>query len=250
MTRRILILAACLWLLPAWASAQCGAARIDALCAALAEELAGSLQVRLDRTQPIVAAPFADLHNLKGTSELGRVLAEELGNGFADRGYRVADPRAFMPSPYSRKEHGETALSQQPDTAGSATTARTILTGTYAQADGGLLVSARLVQTTNQTILSSASCRLKLTPEVGRLLGASAQAAAKAAPASLLDLKSKAGAKRVQQALAAQGLNPGKIDGVWGKKSKTALARFRASLAMPATPTWDLATQHALLPNS
>ena len=74
MTRRILIMAACLWLLPAWASAQCAAPRIDALCAALAEELAGNLQVRLDRTQPIVVAPFADLHNLKSTSELGRVL--------------------------------------------------------------------------------------------------------------------------------------------------------------------------------
>ncbi len=250
MTRRMLILAACLWLLPAWASAQCAAPRIDTLCAALAEELAGNLQVRLDRTQPIVTAPFADLHNLKSTSELGRILAEELGNGFADRGYRVADPRAFMPSPYSRKEHGETALSQQPDTAGSAATARTVLTGTYAQADGGLLVSARLVQTSDQTVLSAASCRLRLTPEVSRLLGASSQAAAKAAPAALLDLKNKANAKRVQQALAAQGLNPGKIDGVWGKKSKAALSRFRASLAMPATPAWDLATQNALLPSS
>jgi TolB-like protein len=251
MTRRILILAACLWLLPAWASAQCAAARIDALCAALAEEMAENLQVRLDRTQPIVAAPFADLHNLKATSELGRVLAEELGGHFAGRGYRVADPRAFMPSPYSRKEHGETALSHQPDTAGSATSARTVLTGTYAQVDGGLLVSARLVQTADQTVLSAASCRLRLSPEVARLLGASTQAAAaKPAPAPLLDLKNKAAAKRVQQALAAQGLNPGKIDGVWGKKSKAALARFRASLAMPATPTWDLATQNALLPNS
>jgi peptidoglycan hydrolase-like protein with peptidoglycan-binding domain len=65
-----------------------------------------------------------------------------------------------------------------------------------------------------------------------------------------MNLKTKADAKRVQQALAAQGLYTGKIDGIWGKRSKAALSRYRASMALPATPVWDLQTQAALLPAS
>lgn len=250
MIRGILILTILLCTVPAWGHAQCGESRIDAISSALAENLVENLQVRLDRTAPIMTAPFADLHGPKHTSPLGRILAEEIGNALFRYGYRIADPRVFMPSPYSLKEHGETALAVDPDQAGAATGAQIILTGTYALADGGLRISARLVNIPDHSVLSSASCRLRLTEEVQLLLASSSAAKTQAPPARLLDLKNKADVKRVQQALAAQGLNPGKIDGVWGKKSKAALLRFRASLAMPATSAWDLATQNALLPAS
>lgn len=251
MMRPALFLALLLCFLPVSGQTQCGASRIDMLCDSLTESLVSNLQVRLDRAGLIMTAPFADLHDVKNTSPLGRILAEEMGNALTRHGYRLADTRVFMPSPYSLKEQGETALSMAPDQAGATTGLHTVLTGTYAMADGGLRISARLVQPADHAVLATASCRLRVTQEIRDLLAAAAPTpAAPALPAALLNLKTKADAKRVQQALAAQGLYKGKIDGLWGKRSKAALARFRASLAMPATPDWDPATQAALLPAS
>jgi len=251
MMRPALFLALLLCFLPVSGQTQCGASRIDMLCDSLTESLVSNLQVRLDRAGLIMTAPFADLHDVKNTSPLGRILAEEMGNALTRHGYRLADTRVFMPSPYSLKEQGETALSMAPDQAGAATGLHTVLTGTYAMADGGLRISARLVQPADHAVLATASCRLRVTQEIRDLLAAAAPTpAAPALPAALLNLKTKADAKRVQQALAAQGLYKGKIDGLWGKRSKAALARFRASLAMPATAEWDSATQAALLPTS
>lgn len=251
MIRVILLALALCCAAPDHVLADCGASRIEELCTTLAEDMAESLQVRLDRSAVTATAPFADLHDVKATSPLGRILAEETGNAFARHGYRVADSRVFMPTPFTVKESGETALSGGPDQAAATAGLQTILTGTYALADGGVRVSARIVHVGDHTVLAAASCRLRLTEEV-RLLMAMAPSAAKAkAPsAPLLDLKHRADVKRVQQALAAQGLYKGKIDGLWGKRSKAALARFRASLALPATAQWDSATQAALLPPS
>jgi TolB-like protein len=245
------ILIAVFCLAPLVARAECQASRIEALCAGLAENLNANLQVRLDRTAPLVTAPFANLHDLASTSSLGTILAEELGNAFSRYGYAVADTRAFIPSAFSRKEHGATALSLNADQAGNQPSARHTLTGTYALADGGVRVWARIVQTSDHAVLAAASCRLRLTAEVqGLLAGSTSPAKATQQHTTLLNPKIKADAKRIQQALAAQGLYKAKIDGVWGKKSKAALSRFRASLALPATPNWDQQTQTALLPAS
>jgi TolB-like protein len=243
------ILIALFCLAPLSARAECQASRIEALCAGLAENLNANLQVRLDRTAPLVTAPFANLHDLASTSPLGTILAEEMGNAFARYGYAVTDPRAFAPSAFSRKEHGETALSANADLTGNQPGARHILTGTYALADGGVRVWARIVLTSDHSVLAAASCRLRLTAEVhGLMASTNPRAKTPQDQAALLNPKKKPDAKRIQQALAAQGLYTSKIDGVWGKKSKAALARFRASLALPATPTWDHAAQAALLP--
>jgi TolB-like protein len=251
MIRRALFLIFLLYALPVSGQAQCGASRIDMLCDALAASLVSNLQVRVDRSGLIMTAPFANLHDAKNTSPLGRILAEEMGNSLTNQGYRLADTRVFMPTPYSLKEQGETALSSAPDQAGATSGLQTMLTGTYALVDGGLRVSARLVQPADHAVLATASCRLRVTEEIRELLAASSPAPAPPAPpVALLNLKAKADAKRVQQALATQGLYKGKIDGIWGKRSRAALARFRASMAMPATSNWDPATQTALLPAS
>lgn len=236
---------------PLHAMAQCGASRVDMLCDSLAANLISNLQVRLDRSALIMTAPFADLHDVKNTSPLGRILAEELGNAFTRHGYRLADTRVFMPSPYTLKEQGETALSSAPDQVGATSGVQTLLSGTYVMVDGGLLVSARLVRPADHAVLAAASCRLRITEEIRELLAASSAAPkAPVFPATLMNLKTKADAKLVQQALAAQGLYKGKIDGLFGKRSKAALSRFRASMALPATPAWDLETQAALLPTT
>jgi len=251
MARLLLFLVMFLCALPAPALAQCGASRIDALCESLTEGLLSGLQVRLDRSALIVAAPFADLHDVKNSSPLGRILAEEMGNALTRHGYRLADTRVFMPTPYTLKEHGETALSSAPDQAGATTGLHTVLTGTYAMIDGGLRVSIRLVRPADHAVLSAASCRLRLTSETLALLATSSPTAKPSAPPmALMNLKAPNDAKRVQQALAAQGLYKGKIDGIFGKRSKAALSRYRASMALPATPVWDLETQAALLPTT
>lgn len=174
------------------ARAECQASRVEALCAGLAESLNTNLQIRLDRSAPIVTAPFANLHDLASTSPLGTILAEELGSAFSRYGYAVTDTRAFIPSALSRKEHGATALSAKADQTGNQISSRHILTGTYAHVDGGIRVWARIVQTSDQAVLASASCRLRLTEEVhGLLAGSTSPAKATHHQATLLNPKKK-----------------------------------------------------------
>lgn len=247
MIRAVLLLCALLCALPIPARTECASSRIETLCETLAEDLAANLQERLDRSVPVKTASFADMHHVSDTSRLGRILAERTGNAFARHGYRIADTRAFMPTPFSLKETGESALSADPDQAGETSGMRTVLTGTYAPADGGLLISARIVRVMDHAVLSTATCRLLLSEEVASLM-APPPPASKASPAPLLDLKKTDDARRAQKALAAQGLYKAGIDGIWGNKSKAALARFRASIGLPATDTWDDDTQKVLFP--
>jgi peptidoglycan hydrolase-like protein with peptidoglycan-binding domain len=54
---------------------------------------------------------------------------------------------------------------------------------------------------------------------------------------------------QIQGKLYNLGFYTDSIDGRWGKNSKAALSKFRASQGLSAYPLWDLETQKALLPN-
>ncbi len=239
----IALLVALLWL-PTWAQAGCRSSRIDTLCATMAEDLAASIQVRMNRGASIMAVSFVDLHNPEQTSRLGRVLSEKIANNFHNLGYRILDPDLHSTTPATRTQNGEFALDRDRTHIGGTVGVLAMLAGTYAMADGGVLVSARIVHAVDKSILAMAQCQLRLTPEVATLLNATPPAARTSA---LLDPRTKTDAREIQRKLQSLGLYRGKIDGVWGRGSATALRRFKSIRGLPSQPEWDQTTQDALL---
>jgi peptidoglycan hydrolase-like protein with peptidoglycan-binding domain len=55
--------------------------------------------------------------------------------------------------------------------------------------------------------------------------------------------------RQVQQNLQAKGYDPGPVDGVVGKKTRSAIAAFQKARGMPATGAPDAATISALSPS-
>lgn len=244
-----LALAFCLLLtgLSLTAHAGCRSSRIDTLCAAIAEELTASIQVRLDRSAAIMVVSFVDLHRMEQTSNLGRVLSEAIGDNFHQYGYRVVEPRLRARSVTTHNQNGEFALSRDLNHLDDTIEIQAILTGTYAISDAGVLISARLVHAEDKSVLASAQCQLRLTPEVAALMN-SAPAPTAVQTRALINLHSKADARLVQKKLQDLGLYRAKIDGTWGRRSANALRQFKSIRGLPALPEWDQTTQDALLP--
>lgn len=239
----IALLVAMLWL-PSWAQAGCRSSRIDTLCAIVAEDLAASIQVRMDRSTSILVVSFADLRNQEQTSRLGRVLSEEIANNFHQFGYRIVESSPHPATPNTHNQNGEFALGRDRAHIDGAVDVQAMLTGSYAIADGGVLVSARIIHAVDKSILATAQCQLRLTPEVAALINATPPTVHTSA---LLDPRAKADAREIQRKLQSLGLYRGKIDGVWGHGSATALRRFKSIRGLPSQPEWDQSTQDALL---
>ncbi len=237
------ILIVLLWL-PSWAWAGCRASRLDTLCATMAEDLAASIQIRMNRGAPIMAKAFVDLHNQEQTSSFGRLLSEEIANNFQHFGYRILEPSPHPSAATTHDQNGAFALGRDRVHGDGSVDVQAMLTGTYALADGGVLVSARIVHAVDKSLLATAQCQLRLTPEVAALINATPPTVRASV---LLNPRAKADAREIQRKLQGLGLYRGKIDGIWGQGSSTALRRFKSIRGLPSQPEWDQATQDALL---
>lgn len=249
MKRIAVIIFALLTAQPLLVHAGCRSSHTDALVAIMAEELISSLQIRLDRTKPIMATTFVDLHSMERTSDLGRILGEEIGAQLTNYGYRLVEPRIRSTSVSTRNQQGEFILSRDPQQLNPNVEIQTFLTGTYAKSENGVVISAKLVQASDRTILATSTCELRLSPEVSLLLQSSSQPSGGTRATILKNPKSKNHAKEIQQKLSTQGFYRGKIDGVWGKNSKAALQGFKKAHGLAPTETWDHETQNTLFPS-
>ena len=112
-----------------------------------------------------------------------------------------------------------------------------------------MAVSARVVDARTKALLAAAHCHLRLTPEVARLMQHPSPPTQARYPTQLLQLGDRDDAIQIQGKLYNLGFYTGRIDGRWDKNSRSALARFRASMGLPPHPHWDMETQKALLPD-
>ncbi|GAB1409136.1 hypothetical protein MASR1M90_02900 [Desulfovibrionales bacterium] len=235
---------------PVWATTPCSSGSIQALSSQLVDELMDTLQVRLDRTRPIACTSFVNLHHMEQSSALGRILGELSGNALAAYGYSVVEARLRTNTVQIQDGVGELALSRSLDRIPGQIPAHVVLAGTYAAVGTTLHVSARLIDAINHTVLSTASCRLHLTLETQALLQPDPgpkPASRDVQPVVLRSLASKADVRIIQQQLKSLGLYVGKIDGVWGRRSRAALDTFRKVHGLSRTSPWDAETQRALL---
>ncbi|MBU0482482.1 MAG: hypothetical protein KKG47_15425 [Proteobacteria bacterium] len=126
----------------------------------LAEDLVASL----DEPDPefgdlgggVIVLSFVDLKKLSRTSSFGRYLSEQLMGEMQRRYYRVVEIRKTA-SILMQERRGEYGLSRDPAETGSAIAADAMLTGTYTEADGDVMINARIVDNRNAVLLASAT---------------------------------------------------------------------------------------------
>lgn len=214
--------------------------------AALAEQLAAGLQVRLDRSQPIVPTVFVSLDDVTRTSSLGRLLAEATANALAGHGFTLTELRLRAES-LAVHPGGEFALTRSGAAMATPLPAQAVLAGTYAQTGHVLHLAARLVHAPSHRVLSTATCELVLTPATRQALAAETHLPAAAPATALLNPHNKTDAQAIQSRLKELGLYRGPVDGIWGKGTRAAVEAFRRIRGLPQGGPWDAATQQALL---
>lgn len=221
-----------------------------------ADVLAYNLSADISKTLPIMFSSFVDIKNLHSTSALGRLLGEQIGSRFSQHGYNVIEMRLRTNSVQVTPATGELALSRDMKHIRDPWDAQAVITGTYHIFDDKAVISARIVSTMDNSILSSHDFTFKLdrylatlvTPEtVTREKEETQEEKTPEGPISTgaitLNPSRSTDARLIQSRLAELGLYMDRIDGIWGKNSKIALERFKARHQLPNPDKWDMPTQ-------
>ncbi|WP_291322134.1 FlgO family outer membrane protein [Desulfonatronospira sp.] len=211
----------------------------------------------LSRTLPIMPTSFVDVSDLNSTSVLGRHLGELIGSRLSQHGYNVVEMKLRKHSVRMSPGRGEFALSRDMDHLKNSWNAQAIITGTYHVQGERVMVTAKLVKTTNNSVISSHDFSFRLDgdlkamtqaediPEERRTVddriingkGPLSEGAIILNPARSTD------AKLIQNRLAELGLYLDRIDGIWGRNSKRALEMFKSRNQLPDPQKWDARTQ-------
>ncbi len=225
-----------------------------------ADALEYNLTSDLSRVLPIMFSSFADLSDLQSTSVLGRMLGEQMGSRFSQHGYTVVDMRLRKDSLLVSPGKGELALSRSMEHIRKSWNAQAVIAGTYHIVNHRAVVSARIISTTDNSVLSSHDFSFRLNQDLMSLVtpdrvkqpeeqkdtpsleptGPLSTGVIKLNPSRSTD------ARLIQSRLAELGLYLDKIDGIWGKNSKIALERYKARHQLPEPGKWDMPTQISL----
>jgi len=117
------------------------------------------------RGMAILTTTFVDNNDLEQTSHFGRILQDNIGSRFVQKGYVVHEVKLrkeLMIEPGS----GETMLSRNIDLLTQTQKAQALLVGTVSQAQRTMYISARLINPIDSTIISSRNYRLYMDKNV------------------------------------------------------------------------------------
>lgn len=225
-----------------------------------ADALEYNLTADLSRVLPIMFSSFVDLSDLQSTSVLGRMLGEQIGSRFSQHGYNVVDMRLRKDSLLVSPGKGELALSRSMDHIRDSWNAQAVIAGTYHIVEDRAVVSARIVSTLDNSVLSSHDFSFRLNrslmsmvspdkvkePEEQEEESGLEPAGPLSTGSIMLNPSRSTDARLIQSRLAELGLYLDKIDGIWGKNSKIALERYKARHQLPQPGKWDMPTQISL----
>lgn len=220
-----------------------------------ADVLAYNLTADICRTEPIVYSSFAELGDLSTTSAFGRVLGEVIGSRFAQHGYRILELRLRKDTLKTAEGAGELALSRDIRHIRETWHAQAVITGTYHLIGDKAVVSARVVNTADNSIIASHDFSFSLEGRHQAMVIPDRMTEAKkeeeiktpkgplATGAIVLNPSRNTDAKLIQTRLADLGLYRDRIDGIWGKNSRNALRQFKTEHQLPDPEKWDTPTQ-------
>ncbi len=113
----------------------------------------------------ILTTTFVDNNNLQNTSHFGRLLQDNIGSRFVQRGYTVNEIK-LRKDLLIEERSGETILSRNLKLLSQSQRAQAILVGTISQSQRTMYISARLINPNDSTIISSKNYRLYMDKNV------------------------------------------------------------------------------------
>lgn len=213
----------------------------------------------IDRIQPVFFSSFVDINDLATTSIFGRMLGEQVGSRFSQHGYNVIEVKLREDPLFMDIQKGEFALSRDIEEIKEPWDAQAVIAGTYSIIDDMVMVSARIVSTADNSILSSHEFSIKMDEYLSQMISPDRITTAVeeketqqdeithrgplSTGAIQLSTSRSTDAKLIQKRLADLGLYKDRIDGIWGKNSKAALEEFKNQHQMADPQKWDMPAQ-------
>ena len=118
----------------------------------LADQLVRNIDNRF-RYEPVVVTTFVNLDNMKETSSLGRLIAENLIHELQVRGWKVFDIR--LARDIVVKPQGEFSITRDIKNIRNNYRVNSVITGTYAITSNSVIVNARIIDVKSGVVVST-----------------------------------------------------------------------------------------------
>ena len=135
-----------------------------------AERLLRGLQQPLDQGKPVLVATLVNVADMRQSSDLGRIIAEQVASRLTQLGYETKELK-FRGSFLVREGGGEFVLSRAVRDISRQHDAQAVVAGVYAVAYDDVYVTLRAIRATDSAVMASYDYRLPLGPNTRALLG-------------------------------------------------------------------------------
>ena len=123
---------------------------------------------RLDPGQLIVTS-FANVDDLRNSSTFGRIIAQQIGSGFSNRGHPVIE-LLLRDTVYIGIKEGEFLLSRALKDLTVEHDAQAVIVGTYAIGKNNVYVTTKLIRASDTVVIAAEDFALPLGPDVKKLV--------------------------------------------------------------------------------
>jgi TolB-like protein len=122
---------------------------------AAADSLGRGLRFRgVSLDESILAASFVNIDDLTKSSTLGRIVSEQIASRLAQHGFKIIEVKLRQESVFIKEGKGEFLLSREVLSLGATRGAHAVLVGTYAVSRNFIFVSARVVRTEDNSVVT------------------------------------------------------------------------------------------------
>ncbi len=135
-----------------------------------AERLVRGLQQPLDMEKPLLVATLVDVADMRQTTDLGRIIAEQVSSRLTQLGYQTKEMK-FRGSFLVREGGGEFVLSRALRDISRQQDAQAVVAGVYAVARDDVYITLRMIRAADSSVMASYDYVLPLGPDTAALLG-------------------------------------------------------------------------------
>jgi TolB-like protein len=135
-----------------------------------AERLLRNARQPLDREKPILVASLVNVANMEQTSNLGRIVSEQMSSRLNQLGHHTREVK-FRGSVLVTRGGGEFALSRMVREISDKQEAQAVLAGVYAVARNAVFITLRMIRAEDGAVIGAYDYALPLGPDTAALLG-------------------------------------------------------------------------------
>lgn len=121
------------------------------------------------QSRPILVASLVNIDDMQSSSTFGRIVSEQIGSRIAQNGYHVIEMK-LRDTVFIQEHRGELLLSRELIDISKAHDAHAVMVGTYAASKHVVYVSVKLVNTVDNSILSSYDYSVPVGTDTRQLL--------------------------------------------------------------------------------